>query len=64
MIDSDEKRIEAVNRYKINPDNALLKNSLEIEKNPMAKTYNAFNKAVSIDEEGKYRVAIKGAKNP
>ena len=38
LQDSDEKRIEAVNRYKINPDNAMLKNSLEIEKNPMAKT--------------------------
>ena len=35
-----------------------------LAKNPMAKTENAFNKAVSIDEEGKYRVAIKGAKNP
>jgi conjugal transfer mating pair stabilization protein TraN len=32
------KKMDAINQHKINPDNSLLKNSLKIEQNPMAKT--------------------------
>lgn len=38
LQDSDEAKIEAINRYKINSENAMLKNSLQIEENPMSKT--------------------------
>jgi len=38
LQDSDEAKIEAINRYKINPQNAMLKNSLAIESDPMSKT--------------------------
>jgi conjugal transfer mating pair stabilization protein TraN len=32
------KKMDAINQHKINPDNSLLKESLKIEQNPMAKT--------------------------
>ena len=32
------KKMDAINQHKINPDNSLLKKSLKIEQNPMAKT--------------------------
>lgn len=32
------KKMDAINQHKINPDNPLLKESLKIEQNPMAKT--------------------------
>ena len=32
------KKIDAINQHKINPSNSLLKKSLKIEQNPMAKT--------------------------
>lgn len=35
---SELKKMDAINQHKINPDNSLLKNSLKIEQNPMAKT--------------------------
>ena len=38
LQDSDEAKIEAINRYKINSENAMLKNSLAIEQDPMSKT--------------------------
>ncbi len=38
LQDSEEKRIEAINKYKINPENDMLKESLKIENNPMSKT--------------------------
>lgn len=37
LQDSDEKTIEATERYKINAKNSWLKDSLAIEKNPMAE---------------------------
>ena len=38
LQDSDEAKIEAINRYKINSQNIMLKNSLKIEEDPMSKT--------------------------
>jgi conjugal transfer mating pair stabilization protein TraN len=38
LQDSDEAKIEAINRYKINSQNVMLKNSLKIEEDPMSKT--------------------------
>ncbi|NDA90862.1 MAG: hypothetical protein EBY20_08210, partial [Alphaproteobacteria bacterium] len=35
---SELKKMDAINQHKINPDNSLLKKSLKIEQNPMAKT--------------------------
>ncbi len=38
LQNAEEKKIDAIERYKINPQNPWLKNSLLIEENPMAKT--------------------------
>ena len=38
LQDAEERKIEAISRYKINAQNAMLKNSLAIEENPMSKT--------------------------
>lgn len=38
LQNAEEQKIDAIERYKINPENPWLKNSLLIEENPMAKT--------------------------
>ena len=38
LQNSEKSKIEAMDRYKINSDNPLIKNSLQIEENPMSKT--------------------------
>jgi|GEM_PF-2884897 len=38
LQNAEEKKIDAIERYKINSENPWLKNSLAIEENPMAKT--------------------------
>lgn len=48
LQDSDEAKIEAINRYKINAENAMLKNSLAIEQDPMSKTGG---KGLSVSEK-------------
>lgn len=38
LQNGEEKKTDAIERYKINPQNPWLKDSLEIEKNPLSKT--------------------------
>ena len=38
LQNAEEKKIDALQRYKIDPNNGWLKNSLELEENPMSKT--------------------------
>lgn len=38
LQNTELKKMDAINQHKINPDNSLLKKSLKIEQNPMAKT--------------------------
>jgi conjugal transfer mating pair stabilization protein TraN len=38
LQNAEEKKIDAIERYKINSSNVMIKNSLAIEENPMAKT--------------------------
>ena len=61
LQESEESKIEAINRFKINPENSMLKNSLAIEQNPMSKTGGrGLSVSETVSKTGEKKSCIEG----